>query len=424
MRKKYVCFILAIMTGTMLAGCAAKQEAIDQSINNVVEESTITPEVTAPSNNIDQSEENKESGEGTGTDEVMATNPLSPTVEPTATSTPEPTPTNTPIPTETPTPTNTPIPTNTPTPEPTATPTPTVKPTATPEPTPTNTPTPTVTPKPNYTIDLLNKQMYAKDSVNVRDLPSTDGEKVGSLEANDLVYVTGQCKETGWFQIVYNDGYAYVSNKYLVESLPTPTPVPSTPTPKPNQIMGSAIKPLPNALIVDEYIDEYGDKITVYEDGTRIAISNTYLGIFAFEIGSHTPPKGCEIILYKKASQYTDEGLYKGALYEELLLKWTEETSRDTLIYYMHYNWEPTTNTISSRLINSDGSFNRYSEFIMDGFARNTSGRFGSKWNSETGKSDSYVKYLTFGSSSGNELTITGDEVIYRKDGEIRLFDY
>ena len=67
MKKKYVCFILAIMTGTMLAGCAAKQEAIDQSINNVVEESTITPEVTAPSNNIDQSKENKESEEGTGT---------------------------------------------------------------------------------------------------------------------------------------------------------------------------------------------------------------------------------------------------------------------------------------------------------------------------------------------------------------------
>lgn len=74
--------------------------------------------------------------------------------------------------------------------------------------------TPTVV----YTYKEFNKTMYAKSSVNVRDLPSTDGNKLGALTKAQEVSVTGQCNETSWYRITYNGGVAYVSNNYLVET--------------------------------------------------------------------------------------------------------------------------------------------------------------------------------------------------------------
>ena len=66
-----------------------------------------------------------------------------------------------------------------------------------------------------YTYTDMDKTMYAQKSVNVRDLPTTDGQKLGALALNQEVKVTGQCVETAWYRIVYNDGAAYVSDKYL-----------------------------------------------------------------------------------------------------------------------------------------------------------------------------------------------------------------
>lgn len=69
-----------------------------------------------------------------------------------------------------------------------------------------------------YTYTDCEAVKYAQQTVNVRDLPTTDGNKVGSLSTNDEVTVTGTCNETGWYRIVYGDGVAYVSNKYLGDS--------------------------------------------------------------------------------------------------------------------------------------------------------------------------------------------------------------
>lgn len=66
-----------------------------------------------------------------------------------------------------------------------------------------------------YTYTDMDATMYAQKTVNVRSLPNTDGEKVGSLSTNDEVKVTGQCTETSWYRIEYSGGVAYVSNSYL-----------------------------------------------------------------------------------------------------------------------------------------------------------------------------------------------------------------
>lgn len=51
---------------------------------------------------------------------------------------------------------------------------------------------------PSYTYVELNKTMYAKSSVNVRDLPTADGNKIGALSKAQEVTVTGQCNETSY----------------------------------------------------------------------------------------------------------------------------------------------------------------------------------------------------------------------------------
>lgn len=66
-----------------------------------------------------------------------------------------------------------------------------------------------------YTYTDLSATMFAQQTVNVRDLPDTSGNKVGSLKTNDEIVVTGQCNETGWYRISYNGGTAYVSNAYV-----------------------------------------------------------------------------------------------------------------------------------------------------------------------------------------------------------------
>jgi len=78
-----------------------------------------------------------------------------------------------------------------------------------------------------YTInEAVTGTMYARSAVNVRNQPSTDGEKVGQLTQGQEVTVTGQCSETGWYQIELNGGKAFVSNNYIVAEKPaaaTPT---------------------------------------------------------------------------------------------------------------------------------------------------------------------------------------------------------
>lgn len=115
---------------------------------------------------------------------------------------------------------------------------PTVEPTETPteseavptETTPAESPAPAVEPttapveptavSTGYTYSELNQTMYAKSAVNVRDLPSTDGKKIGSLKASQEIVVTGKCDQTGWYRFELNNTTGYVSDKYIVSEKP------------------------------------------------------------------------------------------------------------------------------------------------------------------------------------------------------------
>ena len=72
-------------------------------------------------------------------------------------------------------------------------------------------------------IEALDKTMYAQGNVNTRSGPSQEFEKVGGLAVNQEVKVTGQSKETGWYEIEVEGSKQYVSNKFLADSKITVT---------------------------------------------------------------------------------------------------------------------------------------------------------------------------------------------------------
>ncbi len=93
---------------------------------------------------------------------------------------------------------------------------------------PTTAPVETTAVSTRYTYSELNQTMYAKSAVNVRDLPSTDGKKIGSLKASQEITVTGKCDQTGWYRFELNNTTGYVSDKYIVSEKPAVNTVAST----------------------------------------------------------------------------------------------------------------------------------------------------------------------------------------------------
>ncbi|MCD7716435.1 MAG: SH3 domain-containing protein [Lachnospiraceae bacterium] len=60
--------------------------------------------------------------------------------------------------------------------------------------------------------------LYASSNVNIRELPGTDAERIGSLILGDAVTVTGET--SGWFRVSVGSTVGYVSKAYLVSTQP------------------------------------------------------------------------------------------------------------------------------------------------------------------------------------------------------------
>lgn len=115
-----------------------------------------------------------------------------------------------------------------------------------------------------YTYSEVSKTMYAKSTVNVRSLPSTNGSKLGSLSKNQEVAVTGQCNETGWYRISYNNAEGFVSNKYLADE-----PVAKTANVAQAQAGAKTTSSTSTGdPVTDAAIAKYGPNIMIADDGT------------------------------------------------------------------------------------------------------------------------------------------------------------
>ena len=142
--------------------------------------------------------------------------------------------------------------------------------TATPSPAPTASPIPTPEPEPatrtispDYSVTDLSVTMYAKSTVNVRSLPDTTGDKLGSLKTNEEVTVTGKCNETGWYEIAYGDSTAYVSDAYLVSEKATTTVASTGGTGSAGRSAGSAGN-VERIYIDDDILNRIISKVAMY----------------------------------------------------------------------------------------------------------------------------------------------------------------
>ncbi len=95
-------------------------------------------------------------------------------------------------------------------------------------------------------IEALDKTMYAQAGVNIRKGPSVDYEKVGCLTINQEVKVTGQSKETGWYEIEAGGEKQYVSNKYLGDTKITVEQSPVSDTQQADSVTNPPMPPATN----------------------------------------------------------------------------------------------------------------------------------------------------------------------------------
>lgn len=105
-----------------------------------------------------------------------------------------------------------------------------------------------------YTCTEMTQTMYVKSAVNVRDLPSTDGKKIGSLKASQEIIVTGKCDQTGWYRFDLNGTTGYVSDKYIVSEKPAVNTVASA-----NNSSNTAATPAPAQTTTTGTTDTSGE---------------------------------------------------------------------------------------------------------------------------------------------------------------------
>lgn len=138
-----------------------------------------------------------------------------------------------------------------------------------------------------YTYSELNQTMYAKSAVNVRDLPSTDGKKIGSLKASQEITVTGKCDQTGWYRFELNNTTGYVSDKYIVSKKPavntaapaaTPAPAQTTTTGSSEPYFDRTVAEQVFALVNNDRVANGLPALTWNEDMYNIAVQRCYEG--------------------------------------------------------------------------------------------------------------------------------------------------
>ena len=253
-------------------------------------------------------------------------------------------------------------------------PVPTVTPTSTPTPLPTSTPTPapTSTPTPTPKVECKHEETG-----------------IAMVDETDTEYVY---RETC-------DACGAVLDEF---TKPKATP---TPTPKPTDKPVPTATPVPDKVVVKEEELKYSTRIT-YADRTVASIFNDeYLENYLSFLPSKATP-------LSYVAHYED---INTLVSEEIIARYEEELGGTTVICYFYYYYDAKTDTWTSRFVNSDGSFNKYSGKIIDGKAQLIAvGSPKGTFRVEFAKS-------TFADTC---LEIYVDDFIYYEDDVVQLFDY
>lgn len=271
-------------------------------------------------------------------------------------------------------------------------PVPTVTPTSTPTPLPTATPTPTPTSTPTPTPKVECKH-----------------EETG-------VVLVEETKKEYKYQETCDACGAVLDEFTKPKATPTPSPKPTDkPVPTPT--------PTPKVEVVDETVSKSGNLTIYYADKTHTTIWKEYTGFL---------PKNATVIFYKshfKPAYKEVNGTtreYSSLIGDELLLYFEEEKLSKTnehLSYYMYYYFDGETEEWTSRLVNSDGSFNKHSGLTIEGFHQGANYGGVEVWEG-TKKVGYKLTYIDFQSGYDDPRNIYPEDFIYYEDGVIRLYEY
>lgn len=354
-------------------------------------------------------------------------------------------PTMSPQETFTPTPgiTATEAPVATPTIESTATVAPTEAPTSTPEPTATNTPTPEPTETP-HEHEWVKREEPATCSKEGRTWEECECGKVQNdvlvekephKKCTYKVIEQPTVEKEGWFETVCDICGTLVKSGVVPKLTPTPKPT-AAPTPKPTNIPKPTATPTPKPTatpkptstpipatptptpIVVETFELNNEEYTLYEDGNMSC--EEYKEPEVNNVGNTTT--------YVFIRTLMDSGYHP---YGEEILEKHEETieikeEKHKLIYYVyHYFDYNDASQCYSILVNSDGSFNKYSGIKMGYGATRTGSPRGYVLIPGTDNDYEYkLKYIAFGSGYDKQLIVYPEEFISWKNNLIKLFDY
>lgn len=133
----------------------------------------------------------------------------------------------------------------------------------------------TTEPQPTYNITDMSSTMYATSDVNVRSIPDTSGNKLGSLNVNESVTVTGKV-DNGWYRISYN-GDGFVRGDFLTAEpvvVSNPAAAAETAVTAPSNSGGNNGGESGPSVIVPGQADTEGDLVWVPTKGGKKYHSN------------------------------------------------------------------------------------------------------------------------------------------------------
>lgn len=275
--------------------------------------------------------------------------------------------------------------------------------TPTPTPIPSVTPKPTATPMPTATPTPTPIPTCSHGTVRTSLLEETDTERVYQDVCDDCEEVLGTHSE--------------------LKATPTPSPIPATPTPKPTNIP----TPTPDfGSVVENRVSYAGNPVTVYENGMEVHdITNDKTYDYKYKDNDY-----CDYtVIYGR--DYYNKSL-GGWLGQEWLVRCDQvplnTSHKETLTYYMYHTLDYDNNGKGSqvRLVNSDGTFNCYSDFIYDDARFNINFDYvGAVVNNAFGVEFNGI--VISNHSTGYVITpeeLIADGRLNTKTREIKLFDY
>lgn len=213
MKRKALIILLALsLTLSLFTGCGAAGS--DTETTSEKESASETESSTTETENTTESETETETSTGVEPSETESESTV-----PSESETPAPSESESTTPTES----ETPAPSESESTKPSETPSESES-TTPPESEKPSEPTEPDEPAVTYTYTGMEKKMYVKSSVNVRDLPSTDGKKLGSLSKGEEVLINGKCNETGWYRFDFRGKTAYASSSYFTDENPVTKP--------------------------------------------------------------------------------------------------------------------------------------------------------------------------------------------------------